>query len=321
VSFVSAAEGLEKAVRGLCVRPEDGLPALLAVEMVRLAVRESTGERSRRAAVELRSLNWAGDAATPLAGRISVDVHPTGDGRFDFEVSCFGAPGEAGASAARLCEGAGHCGETGDPGRIDVTNLRKLFRGGHREADACYDFLREAGLERERLPRGVVASRLGDGQHLLEFRLPDDCADELRPFALLSFAQLACLGLLADRGVPAPSVTIASLERIVCSGSASGQGVVWARPARGSRQQEGEAALDVDVLDADGRVLLKLKGLQVGYPAALDAQRMRAVEFEALVDALYSALEPRPDGGPAPPSATVEFRDMLDEIYEARTIQ
>lgn len=315
-SFVSDPEGIEKATRGLCVRPENGLPELLPVEMVRLAIRESAA-RSRRPAIELRSLAWTGGASARLEGGITVDVHPTGDGEFDFEVLGTGPARDALASPVLLCEGAGTYEAAEDPGRIDVSELRKLFRARHRDADAFYDVLRDAGLERERLPRSVVASYRGDGQHLLEFRLPDGSADELHPFSLLSFAHLACLGLMAERGVPAPSATIASIDRVVFAASVSGRGVVWARPARGSHQQNGVPVIDVDVINAEGRVMVKVKGMHISYPSHLDARRMRAEEFEALLDTLYAA-SPSADGT-APQPVGLEFTDMLDEIYAAST--
>jgi acyl transferase domain-containing protein/acyl carrier protein len=315
LSFVSDPDGIEKAVRGLCVRPEDGLPELLPVEMVRLAIRQSTAGRSRRPVIELRSLAWPGEASARLGGGIAVDVHPTGDGTFDFEVLGTGPEGDAEAAPV-LCEGAGRYEAMEDTGRIEVSELRKLFRAGHRDADAFYDVLRDAGMERERLPRGVIASHRGDGQLLLEFRLPDGSADELQPFSLLSFAHLACLGLMAERGVPAPSATIASLDRVVFAANASGQGVVWARPARGGHQQNGVPGIDVDVIDAEGRVMVKIKGLHIRYPAHLDAHPMRAEEFETLLDALYAASPS--DDGTAPRCVSLEFLDMLDEIYEAR---
>jgi hypothetical protein len=62
--------------------------------------------------------------------------------------------------------------------------------------------------------------------------------------------------------------------------------------------------------------MVKIKGLHIRYPAHLDAHPMRAEEFETLLDALYAASPS--DDGTAPRCVSLEFLDMLDEIYEAR---
>jgi hypothetical protein len=119
-SFVADPGGIEKAVRGLCVRPEEGLPELLPVEMVRLAVHESASRGLRRLGIELRSLVWTGDASAPLEGGITVDVHPTVDGEFEFEVLSTGRADAGEVSPVLLCEGGGRYEPSEDQGRIDV---------------------------------------------------------------------------------------------------------------------------------------------------------------------------------------------------------
>ncbi|MGH8077475.1 MAG: beta-ketoacyl synthase N-terminal-like domain-containing protein, partial [Lysobacter sp.] len=227
-SFVSDAEGLEKALRGVCVRPQAGLPELLPVEMVRLAVRESFGDRGHKARIELHSLAWAGFEPTTQGGTVSADLYATGDSGFDFDVRTAGANGES-----MLCEGAGNYEASKDPDRIDLSQLRTLFRGEVHDAATFYGAFVDAGMVRARLPDGVVACLRGERQQLLEFRLPPepdgavDAVDALDTFALLSLSHLACLDHLAGGGVPPSATTLLALERIAFASVGAREGVIW----------------------------------------------------------------------------------------------
>ncbi|WP_460732697.1 SDR family NAD(P)-dependent oxidoreductase [Lysobacter tyrosinilyticus] len=324
-SFASDSTVLDKSLRGTALRPEAGLPDLLPVEMVRLAVRESLGDRGRKARIELRSLAWAGFEPTTQGGTVSADLYATSDSGFDFDVRTTGADGES-----MLCEGAGNYEASEDPGRIDLSQLRMLFRGEVHDAADFYGALVEAGMVRDRLPDGVVACLRGERQQLLEFRLPPepdgavdaaavDAVDALDTFALLSLSHLACLDHLAGGGVPPSATTLLALERIAFASVGAREGVIWVRSARGGGRHDGRAVIDIDVIDAEGRVLIKIKGLTIGYPVTPDAERVHDEEFASMLESLYAP------GGTAAPDhtaqhvASLEFEDALDAIYEAGT--
>ncbi|UXI66000.1 SDR family NAD(P)-dependent oxidoreductase [Tahibacter amnicola] len=312
-SFASDADGLEKALRGVCVRPQAGLPELLPVEMVRLAVQESLGDRGHKAGIELRSLAWAEvEPVTTSGGTVSADLYATGDSSFDFDVRTAGADGES-----VLCEGAGTYAASDDPDRIDVSRLRTLFRGEVHDAADFYRAFVDAGIARDRLPDGVVACLRGERQLLLEFRLPpepDGAIDALDTFALLSLAHLASLDHLAGGGVPPTEATLLALERIAFAAVGAREGAIWVRSARGGGRPDGTAVIDIDVVDAEGRVLIKIKGLTIGYPVTQDAERVHEEEFAAVLDSLYA---PTPASDHAPQRiASLEFEDALDALYE-----
>ena len=322
-SFASDSAVLEKSLRGKALRPEAGLPQLLPVEMVRLAVRESLGDRGHKARIELRSLAWAGFEPATQGGTVSAELYASGDSGFDFDVRTAGADGES-----MLCEGAGNYDASEDPGRIDVSQLRTLFRGEVHDAPDFYAALVDAGMVRDRLPNGVVACHRGERQQLLEFRLPpalDGAMDEagaLDTFALLSLSHLACLDHLARAGIQPSATTLLALERIAFApvGSREGaarEGAIWVRSARGGGRHDGRAVIDIDVIDAEGRVLIRIKGLMIGYPVTPDAERVRDEEFASMLESLYD-----PDRSPASDHtaqrmASLEFEDALDAIFEA----
>ncbi|NHW87408.1 hypothetical protein, partial [Escherichia coli] len=96
-------------------------------------------------------------------------------------------------------------------------------------------------------------------QQLLEFRLPptpDGAVDALDSFALLSLSHLACLDHLARAGVAPSATTLLALERIVFAPVGAREGAIWVRPARGGGHHDGRAVIDIDVIDAEGRVLI-----------------------------------------------------------------
>ena len=322
-SFASDSAAFEKSLRGTALRPEAGLPDLLPVEMVRLAVRESLGDRGHKARIELRSLAWAGFEPTTQGGTVSADLYATGDSGFDFEVRTAGVDGES-----MLCEGAGNYEASEDPGRIDLSQLRTLFCGEVHDAAGFYGALVDAGMVRDRLPDGVVACLRGERQQLLEFRLPPepdgavdaaavDAVDALDTFALLSLSHLACLDHLAGGGVPPSATTLLALERIAFASVGAREGVIWVRSARGGGRHDGRAVIDIDVIDAEGRVLIKIKGLMIGYPVTPDAERVHDEEFASMLESLYAPGRTPASDHTAQRMASLEFEDALDAIYEA----
>ena len=75
--------------------------------------------------------------------------------------------------------------------------------------------------------------------------------------------------------------------------------------------------IDIDVIDAEGRVLIKLKGLTIGYTAAPDAERVRDDEFASMLESLYAPGRTPDSGHKAQRTASLEFEDALDAIFEA----
>lgn len=311
-SFTSDSAALEKTLRGKALRPEAGLPELLPVEMVRLGVRESLGDRGHKARIELRSLAWTGFETATQGGTVSADLYATGGSGFEFEVRSAGAE-------SMLCKGVGSYEASEDPGRIDVSQLRTLFRGEAQDAAGFYGALIDAGMVRERLPDGVVACLRGERQQLLEFALPPksdattDADDALDTFALLSLSHLACLDHLAGGGVPPSATTLLALERIAFAAIGARQGMIWVRSARGGGRHDGRATIDIDVIDAEGRVLIKIKGLTIGYPETLDVDRMHDEEFASMLESLYASGR----NATSDQTTSLEFEDALDAIYEA----
>ena len=314
-SFASDVAALDKSLRGTALRPQAGLPDLLPLEMARLAVRESLGDLGHKARIELHSLAWTDGELATQGGTVSADVYATGDGEFDFDVRTAGADGES-----MLCEGAGSY-ETGkEAERIDLSQLRTMFRGDVHSAADVYGALVDAGMARDRLPDGVVACARGERQQLLEFRLPsdtDDAVDALDTIALLSLSHLACLDHLAGAGVPPSATTVLALERVMFAASGAREGVIWIRSARGGGRHDGRAVVDIDAIDSQGRVLIKIKGLTIGYPAASDSERAHDEEFASMLESLYAPGRAAAPDRAAQSNTSLEFEDALDAIFEA----
>lgn len=321
-SFASDCALLGTTLRGKALRPDTGLPGLLPVEMVRLAVRESLGDRGHKARVELRSLAWSGLDLDAQGGTVSADLYATAGNGFDFSVGTAGADG-----ASMLCEGSGSYEVSELPDRIDVPQLRTLFSGDVQDAADVYAALVEAGMARDRLPDGAVARLRGERQQLLEFRLPPepdgasdpaavDGSGALDTFALLSLAHMACVDHLAGTGIAPSATTVLALDRIAFAPSGAREGVIWVRPARGSAGHDDRAVIDVDVIDAEGRVLVKIKGLVIGHPATPDAERMHDEEFASMLESLYAPGRTPATGPAMQRAASLEFEGALDAIYE-----
>ena len=154
-----------------------------------------------------------------------------------------------------------------------------------------------------------------------------DAVDALHTLALLSLSHLACLDHLAGGGVPPSATALLALERIAFASvgaregaareGAAREGVIWVRSARGGGRHDGRAVIDIDVIDAEGRVLIKIKGLMIGYPVTADTERVHDDEFASMLESLYAPGRTPASDGKAQRTASLEFEDALDAIYEA----
>ncbi|MFZ2753177.1 MAG: type I polyketide synthase, partial [Lysobacteraceae bacterium] len=321
-SFVSDLGGLEKPIREAFVQPQAGLPELLSVEMARLAIHESLARQPGPMRMELRSLNWEQGVPLSADGRVKVNVYPLAGKAVDFEILGVGAEMDPQASELLVCEGTASYDAGEEPNRIDLLQLQKQFRTERLDSTAFHDALAQDGWRRDRLPRGVDACHPGDRQQLLEFQLPtraDDAApatrNELDSASLLSLAHLACLSLMTETFSTSAAATIASLDRVQFFPSASRQGSIWVRMARSTGEKDERLAMDVDVIDPDGRVMIRIKGLTFDCPAYADMRRMRKDEFEHLLESIYDSKGILATSGASQRAASFEFSDMLDEIY------
>lgn len=93
--------------------------------------------------------------------------------------------------------------------------------------------------------------------------------------------------------------------------------MIWVRSPRDGGRHDGTAVIDIDVIDAEGRVLIRIKGLTIGYPATLDADRVHDEEFASILESLYAQGRSAASGQTVQGVASLEFEDALDAIYEA----
>ena len=95
------------------------------------------------------------------------------------------------------------------------------------------------------------------------------------------------------------------------------QGVVWARPSRNSVNEPGIMTLDVDVIDTDGRVMIKIKGMAMTSRVLTQTGSADNQEFERLLESIYASAGLVPANGASQSASSVHFSDMLDEIFKA----
>ncbi|MGO4777465.1 hypothetical protein AB4084_18490, partial [Lysobacter sp. 2RAB21] len=77
------------------------------------------------------------------------------------------------------------------------------------------------------------------------------------------------------------------------------------------------AVIDIDVIDTEGRVLIRIKGLTIGHPATPDAERAHDEEFASMLESLYAPGRTPASDHTAQRTASLEFEDALDAIFEA----
>ncbi|MBX3711508.1 MAG: SDR family NAD(P)-dependent oxidoreductase [Lysobacter sp.] len=303
------------------------LPAAACLEMARAAVALALGlqaqdEAGRDAVIELTDMRWH----APHAGSgmpLHVELRAGRGGAVDCEIH---GQDEAAATArvvhasARALRGL----QAQSPrSRLDVQQLRALMRDERLEAAAL-----DAAVDRLQPMRGpslrsIRDYHLGHRQALARLAPPPGLeqtgADAMRTAVLLDGA-LQCAAILVDAAT-APSSLAALRQFKPCTGELH----AWAR--RSAAAGPGEARVDIDLIDAEGTVCMRLEGLvfavqaaSVGVPGAerrvpAPAPAMASPEdFATLLDALYRPAAD-PSGTTGPDAATdAEFEKMLEEI-------
>ena len=256
------------------------LPAVAYFEIARAALRDASPVAiTNDQVIELRHVAFAQPLFADGGAGLSVEVFEGDDGCFGFEV--FGTD-DAGGETPLHCAGSIALAPMPASERLPLDALRARMPRRH-EAEALYARFAAQGLQYGPAFQGIVAATLGEGECLVELRLPQAAqADgftrdgaQLNPALLDSALQGAILLLDASTG-DAPSVPFA-VESLQVLGDCTTRMHAWVRSRAGAG---GMRMTDLDLCDEHGDVRLRMRGFTartLDVPTAFDEDHYRNI--------------------------------------------
>jgi len=288
-----------------------GLPAAAYLEMARAAALCAKPMPEGASGFELRDVRWAPMASQ--ARTLVIDVFEGRGGALAYEVHH--AHPQASGPNGHLekvvhCHGTVRVGGLGAPASFDFRQIRGMMTQGVVEATRLEAALRKVTPQRGAALRAMKAVHLGYHQLLVHLQVPPSVEHTLADYvlhpammdSLMQSALLLAVGLDPAQAQSSRPVALESLQLLSpCSRELH----AWVRFARGSHPGDETPRLDIDVMDEQGGVCLRIRSLafkNAGFKPASTGES----EFAALLDAAYTQ--------PVPDMSTDEFEKIIEEI-------
>ncbi len=308
-AYSSVLSGNEPCLRDHVVAGEKVLPGVAYLEMVRVAMDRALPATDAPRVLELRNAVWIQPLVVDAPRPVEVVLRPEGEsGRIAFEVASSPMP-STGRSVATDASRRAHC--QGDavfvteaaPAAIDLRRLQARMTRGHRDAEAVYALFDGSGVAFGPAHRGIRDVVLGEGEALARLQLPEvvspaDPAYVLHP-SLMDSALQACssLGAGVRNDAAAPLLPFA-LDRLRVFAPCRGDLLAWVRRVDSGRDHvDAPVGFDVDILDADGRVCVQIRGFSM-RPRVDASPRAELRTYVPVWNRIAPARDPRPAAKP-----------------------
>ncbi|MGL4201063.1 MAG: SDR family oxidoreductase, partial [Enterobacter roggenkampii] len=251
--FTSVFNGDESFLRDHLIQGKALLPGVVQLEMALAATRRALNDDSARLA--LGDVAWLRPLWVETPQTVHIALQPRDD------AVGYRIYGSAGEEETLYSEGRVSYSHQQTPESVDLTALQQRCRRYQVTGEECYAFLSACGMEYGPSLRGITMMHIGQDEALVRIQLPEagGGSDYTLLPGIADAALQATVGMLFGNGDtperPLLPFALASLEVIEPCGSAMW---AWAREAT----TDGPArCFDIDVIDDDGRVCIKLRGL------------------------------------------------------------
>ncbi|AIY41027.1 Malonyl CoA-acyl carrier protein transacylase [Collimonas arenae] len=278
--YASTFTGKEFFLADHVIRTQQVLPGVVYLEMVRAAIVDALGADT--GAVQLSDVLWmrplevAGD---PVSVHVelrpesadSATVDQQGVTRLAFRVTS----AEAGALPQIYCRGSVDIVPAENAAALDIAGLKSACDGPVYSAEQCYRSLANLGLNYGPAQQAIVQLHSGTHQCVAELSLPAQLVAGSAPYVIhpstADAALQAAVAFVDGAGVSDASGTTFlpfALDRLDVYHRCTAAMHVWVRYAPGYSAGESNKKVDIDVIDADGRVCLAFRGLSIRPMAA-----------------------------------------------------
>ncbi|MBL8261487.1 MAG: SDR family NAD(P)-dependent oxidoreductase [Xanthomonadaceae bacterium] len=284
------------------------LPPAACMDIARTSIALANGATRDPADVVLTDMTWY-EPCVANGAPLHVDVRPGRGG----SITCEIYSQDDAAVMPRVTHAmvtAHH--SAGTASKLDVHHLRALLREGQFDGarlDAAVD-----GLAPVRGPslRSIREFHLGHRQALARLvpGMNDQGTTDGLHLPILLDGALQAAAILAGTANPPSSLT-ALRQFAPCAGEA----YAWIRLGTGA--ETGQVRVDMDLIDSEGTIFMRMEGLAFDVPETIVAENDTAAteDFAAMLDALYRpAAVPGTTSPETADAAKAAFEKMLEEI-------
>ncbi|TXI48906.1 MAG: SDR family NAD(P)-dependent oxidoreductase [Lysobacter sp.] len=287
------------------------LPDSACLEMGRAAAALARFGADARSGAELRAVRWNASASAIGSGHaIAISVREGGTAT-EFDIRA--ADGES------ICSGSVVFADIAPPSRLDLRQMKAVFGAKPLKPsllDAALDGLRPARGPSLRLVDEVYST---EDQSLARLRASptDEAACALPPARLDAALQIASALVAGFAPDSAQITTPSALDALQIFAPVPHNAYAWVRYARGGRIDDPVVRLDIDLIDEEGAVCVRFKGL------GLRANRPRtalaadaATEFARLLESAYAAVPASAGTTTAAPHDATTRESAPDDAFE-----
>src|SRR5580692_11468103 len=259
--FTSRFSGNEHFFADHRLRGTPLLPAAACIEMAYVAIREfSAADDKSRQPLVFNEIVWLRPIRAELRPfELHTQIRSNGDDVFQFEIY---SHDEGGTQIVHMQGSARPVGTA--PDAIDLSSLQRACNRRYLAAEEIYERLTSWGLDYGPSCRGLIGAHIGEEAVLAEIRLPSEIVDGATQYTLhptiLDSALQAIAGLEIQRDGLTAEIPFAADEIQVHGGCGSS---MWASITQTAQRNGGlaESKFDVDVIDPQGRIAVRIVGL------------------------------------------------------------
>jgi len=287
------------------------LPVAAYLEMARAAVAQARRTPADATIVELRDVQWTPGASVGEQPPVVIELFERRQGQIDYEIH---------SADAIHCQGTVKFDRRPAATKFDLQQLKALMAYGVVESNRVDAALNAMRPNRGPLLSGIKAIYRGHLQLLVRLDLPAGVEDTqqayvLHPAMMDSVMQSAFL-LAGDLDpMSGQSSTPSTLASLSVLSPCTREMYAWVHYSRDSGSQDPTLRLDIDLMDAQGAVCIKMKSLAFANRRAADlARAAQSEDFVALLESVYQAEAANSDNA-ANDASTGEFAKILEEIF------
>ncbi|MFZ5638598.1 MAG: SDR family NAD(P)-dependent oxidoreductase [Pseudomonadota bacterium] len=255
--FETTFDGKEPFLRDHADEGERVVPAMILLEMTRVALEKALPGTQTPLSLALRDVVWADPPKVSAGVSLAISLFAVDDDRIDCEIH---AGGDGDASVVHLQTRAVRAPAIA-PARLPLDALRAGLRRVPLGPDDIDAALSRAGVQVGPVCRALTDIHQGERQLLARLATPSDGGDEAMRQACLLTGALQAGARLIDGPVAVAPRTPAALGQLRFFAPCGEDMYAWVRHARNDAGDDGRIRLDIDLVDADGRICVQMHEL------------------------------------------------------------
>ncbi|MCY7808516.1 amino acid adenylation domain-containing protein [Bacillus spizizenii] len=284
--FSSIYTGEEFFLAEHVVKGQRILPGVAHLELARAAVEQAAGVQDVPCTMKLKNAVWMRPIVVEdRPQQVHIRLLPGENGEISYEI--YGNPDAAGEQSIVYSQGSAVLSPAENLPVVDLQSLREQCQESHFSVNEVYDTYQMIGFEYG--PAYCGMKKIYTAEHFVLARL------SLHPSALDTLSQYNMHPGLMDSALQASSILTGAgdnqltlpfaVQELEVFGACSSEMWVYARYSQGSKATDKVQKRDIDMLDENGNVCVRMKGLSFrvaegGSGSAEPVQTLETLMFE-----------------------------------------